>query len=321
MSDSGTVAALSDEQASLDEAFQSLADDTRLAILKAMWEAYDPMNPEPIPFSDLRKRVEVDDPGRFNYHLGKLTSHFIRRTEDGYEFREAGKRIMRVVISGTAVDSVTIDSTEIDVACIFCGGQTAIEYEDGLLSHRCIECSSRCVADYPPSLLSQAELPAAGLLDRETDEVYASNQVWIKHREASVMDGVCPECSGPMPVDSIRICDDHQPNPTDEDVCDSCGSIFWGLAHHVCEVCKFHMQLPTSLYPPTHPAVLAFYHEHGIEFDLASHEDRRYVLDYEQEVVSEDPLRIRTTVPLDGDQLAVEFDDQMQVTDVRELSG
>lgn len=88
------------------------------------------------------------------------------------------------------------------------------------------------------------------------------------------------------------------------------------MAHHVCEVCKFHMQLPTDLYPPTHPAVLAFYYEHDIEFDLASHEQRSHLLEYQEEVVSENPLRIRTTVPLDGDELQVTFDEQMSVVAV-----
>lgn len=316
MDDSSSIATMQEQGASIDEAFQLLADDTRLAILQALWEAYDPMDSTPMKFSDLRERVAVDDPGRLNYHLGELTTHFIRRTENGYELREAGKRIMRVVISGTAMDEVSVEPTEIDVSCLFCGGSTEIGYEDGLLSHRCLQCTSRCVSEYPPGLLSQQELPPAGLLDRTTDDIYLSNRVWIKHREASVMDGVCPECSGRMPVESIRICDNHQPNPTDEEVCGGCGSIFWGRVHHVCDVCKFHMQLPTLLYPPTHPAVLAFYYEHGIEFDYASHEQRAHLLEYREEVISEDPLRIRTTIPLKGDELTITFDEQMTVRDV-----
>lgn len=316
MDETTPIATVQEHRASLDEAFQLLADDTRLAIMRALWEAYDPMDPTPTRFTDLRERVDVDDPGRLNYHLGKLSTHFVRRTDDGYEFREAGKRVMRVVISGTALDGVTIESTEIDVSCIFCDGPTEINYEDGLLSHRCLQCTSRCVAEYPPSLLSQEEVPPVGLLDRTTDDVYSANRVWLKHRETSVMDGVCPECSGSMPVASIRICDDHQPDATADEVCDSCGSVFWGVAHHVCDVCKFHMQLPTSLYPPTHPAVLAFYYDHDIEFDLASHEQRAHLLEYQQEVVSEDPLRIRTTIPLDGDDLRLTFDEQMAVVDV-----
>lgn len=301
---------------SRSEAFKLLSDSTRLEILQALWDAHEPTNPAPMRFSDLRERVSVDDSGQLNYHLNKLTTHFIRRTEKGYELREAGKRIIRVVIAGMAIDDVTIEPTKIDVSCIFCGGQTEIEYEDSLLSHWCTRCNARCVVTYPAGLLSSEELPPAGLLNRTPDEVYRSNRVWIKHREASVMEGVCPECSGPMPVGSIRICDDHTPDPDDEEVCGGCGSIFWGMVYHVCAVCKFLWQIPTLFYPPTHPAVMAFYYDHGIEFDLASHEMRAHLLEYQEEVVAEDPLRIRTTISLDGDELRVTFDEQMSVVDV-----
>ena len=305
-----------DGSPSKNEAFQLLSDGTRLAILQTLWEAHDPTDPSPVSFSELRERIGVKDPGQFNYHLNKLTTHFIRRTESGYELREAGKRIVRVVLAGTVSDDVTIEPVEIDVSCIFCGGPTEIEYRDGLLSHWCIRCTARCVVNYPAGLLSKEELPTAGSLNRNPDEIYRSSRVWIKHREASVMDRVCPECSGSMPVESIRICDDHAPDPDDEVVCEGCGSIFWGMVYHACDVCRLHWQMPTLLYPPMHPAVVAFYYDHGIEFDRASHEQRAYLLHYHEEVVSRDPLRIRTTIPLDGDQLRVTFDEQMRVIEV-----
>lgn len=316
MAESIPITSVRDEQTSVDEAFKLLGDETRLAILQALWEVHDPMEPSPMTFTALRDRLEADDPGRLNYHLGKLTTHFIRRTDDGYQLREAGKRIMRVIISGTAVADVTIEPVEIDVECIFCGAPTAISYEDGILSHRCIGCTSRCVIEYPPSVLSREELPPVGLLNRTNDEIYYLNRVWMAHREGSAKDGVCPECAGPMPVSSIRICDDHDPDPTHDEVCENCGSIFWGIVFHVCEVCKFQLQIPTLMYPSSHPAVLAFYYDHGVEFDIASHEDHGYLLDYEEEVVSEDPLRLRTTIPLDGDEIRIEFDDQMEVVAV-----
>ncbi|WP_224271037.1 winged helix-turn-helix domain-containing protein [Haloprofundus salinisoli] len=301
-----------------NEAFQLLSDKTRLKILQTLWEVHDPTDPAPIRFSDLRERVDVDDPGRLNYHLKKLSTHFVHHSDGGYELREAGKRIIRVVIAGTAIDEVTIEPIEIAVSCIFCGGPTTLEYENGLLSHWCTSCTARCVASYPAGLLSSEEHPPAGMLNRTPSEVYRSHRVWIKHREASVMEGVCPECSGPMPVESIRICDDHAPDPEDEDVCDECGSIFWGIVYHMCDVCKFVWKLPTLLYPPTHPAVIAFYYDHGVEFDLASHEQRARLLEYQEKVVSKDPLRLRTTISIDGDELRITFDEQMTVVDVNQ---
>jgi DNA-binding transcriptional ArsR family regulator len=296
--------------------FQLLSDGTRLEILHALWEAYDPENPAPVRFAELRERVGVDDPGRLNYHLNKLAGHFVRRTADGYELREAGKRIIRVVIAGMATDDVTIEPTPIDVSCVFCNGPTELEYKSGQLFHWCTRCTARCVANYPPSLLSNEEVPSAGMVNRTSEEMYHSNRTWIKHREASVMQGVCPDCSGPVPVRRIRICDEHHPDPEDDDVCDGCGSIYWGMVHHVCEVCRSRWQIPTLFYPTTHPAVIAFYYDHGIEFDSASHEKRVTLLDYVEEVISADPFRFQTTIPLEGDELRVTFDEQLSVVDV-----
>jgi hypothetical protein len=88
------------------------------------------------------------------------------------------------------------------------------------------------------------------------------------------------------------------------------------MVHHVCEVCRSRWQIPTLFYPTTHPAVIAFYYDHGIEFDSASHEKRVTLLDYVEEVISADPFRFQTTIPLEGDELRVTFDEQLSVVDV-----
>lgn len=325
MSDSVSVDIRPDDQAGIDEAFHLLADKTRLDILKALWSIQDPVDPSPVAFTEIKEQVDVDDPGRLNYHLGKLSTYFIRRTDDGYELREAGKRIMRVVISGTVVDRPTIESVEIEAACLFCGGSTEMAYEDGQRYHYCSECDARCVGDYPPSLLGKENLPAAGLVNRSADEIYRAGDIWLKHRRESVFDGVCPECSGQMTVERIRICEDHDHKPVQTnktEACDVCGSMFWGMVYHVCEVCRYTWKDSTAFYPTTQPAVIAFYQEHGIELDTAVHEKRRHIFDIEdnQEVVSTDPLRIRISICLDGDELHLTYDEGMRVVDVNRSS-
>jgi hypothetical protein len=37
-----------------------------------------------MPFSELYEAVDVDDPGKFNYHRKKLLGRFVRKDEDGY---------------------------------------------------------------------------------------------------------------------------------------------------------------------------------------------------------------------------------------------
>ncbi|MEF8791004.1 MAG: ArsR family transcriptional regulator, partial [Haloarculaceae archaeon] len=67
------------------EAFELLGNETRLAILVALWEQYEPFGRDgAVRFSELRARVGTADSGRFNYHLDRLDDHFVESTDDGY---------------------------------------------------------------------------------------------------------------------------------------------------------------------------------------------------------------------------------------------
>lgn len=50
-----------------EEAFAVLGNEIRVDILRALWEAG-----EPLAYSELQERIGVCDSGRFNYHLRKL---------------------------------------------------------------------------------------------------------------------------------------------------------------------------------------------------------------------------------------------------------
>jgi DNA-binding transcriptional ArsR family regulator len=71
------------------DALSVLADETRLAILRALADADDPLS-----FSRLRDRAGVSDSGRFSYHLRQLCEYFVRETPDGYELGHAGARVI-----------------------------------------------------------------------------------------------------------------------------------------------------------------------------------------------------------------------------------
>ena len=298
------------------EAFHLLSDETRLELLQALWDAHDPMDASPVRFADLRERVSADDPGGIYYHLDKLTTHFVRRTEAGYELREAGKRIVRMLLSGTAIDDPEIEPVAVDISCWYCGGQPEWGYRDGWRYLECTGCEARCVDSFPPGIISKNEFPPSGLRARTPDEINEADRIWSAHRRASVMDGVCPECAGPMPVTSVEVCGDHRPDWDAYQFCEACGSIFWMLVSHVCAECKYRWRMPTLFYPSRQPAVVAFYHEHGIEFDLATYEQRALLLDLREELVSEEPLRIRITIPLGGEELRITYDERMTAVDV-----
>lgn len=301
------------EVAAKDEAFKLLSDGTRLELLQALWEAHDPENPDPVRFADLRERVRIDDSGQVHYHLDKLTDHFVRHSEEGYELRESGKRIVRTILSGTALDDREIEPVEVDTSCPYCGSQTLLRYKNGWRYLECTDCDVRCVPSFPPGVISMSEFPPSGLRDRTPSEISDADWIWSAHRRASVMDGVCPECAGNMPITSITICDDHQPDWEEYQFCENCESIFRMIVSHVCEQCKYRWSMPISNYLTIEPAVSAFYYEHGIAFDFATPEQFGLLLDVEKELISENPRRIRLTIPLEGDELSLTFDGRMEV--------
>lgn len=160
-------------------------------------------------FSELRERMNVDDPGRLNYRLNQLRSAFVRRATDGYELRESGKRIIRVLLSGTAIHDPEIQPVEVDMACWYCGAQAEWSYKDGWRYLECTQCDARYVESFPPGVISKNQFSFSGLLDRTPNDLNEADRIWGAHRSATVMDGVCLGCTGPMPVSSLQICDDH----------------------------------------------------------------------------------------------------------------
>jgi len=101
------------------DALAVLSDETRLAILRTLAEA-----DEPLPFSRLRERAGVRNSGRFNYHLRQLCEYFVRETDGGYELGPAGSRLVATTAAADnnapperPLDDPTGDSGE----CPVCG--------------------------------------------------------------------------------------------------------------------------------------------------------------------------------------------------------
>lgn len=115
---------MADERDSNDavEALETLAEETRLDILRALAEQAraDPEDPT-LSFTELRERAGVRDSGRFNHHLQALCGRFVRERADGYELGyagravvDAGRRALAKVDDGTGDDAT-------DGACPVCG--------------------------------------------------------------------------------------------------------------------------------------------------------------------------------------------------------
>lgn len=304
------------------EAFALLGNETRLAILLALWEEYDPhATDNTVSFSDVFERVEYDDPGSFSYHLQQLTGQFIRHYADGegYELRVQGLRFIQAVIAGAGVQDAALETTEIDQSCPFCDAPTAISYEEGLVIHVCTECEGVTTEEVIRGYLSAVPFDPAGIADRISEEIWAASRVAAWRQTQIMLDGLCPACSGP--VDSwLECCTDHDPSG----ICERCGMKFAILARFQCRICKNHNVSTPKALAMFHPEVVAFYHNHGISTRIRADDSEsvRRVFglmdDHAVEVIAEEPARAEVAASIDGDEIRLSFDETVSIVDVHE---
>jgi DNA-binding transcriptional ArsR family regulator len=304
------------------EAFGLLSNETRLAILLALWEAYDPVaGTTTMSFSDLRERVGMRDSGQFNYHLEQLIGRFVASVDGGYELRNSGHKLIRTVIAGTGIEETTLSPTELDMACNGCGGRPVeISYDEEVMYLTCSECDGFMTDDaFPSGTIAVWDVDPAGLAGRTPAELLVAGAIASKGRLRRMIEGVCPDCSGSV-NSSLRVCEDH--DPPSGALCDACGMRDRVRIDYTCKTCKNWTGGPVQSEFLEHPAVISFYYEYGIDvsYDVDDIEGFKQVWDLfwrqEHTVVSEDPLRIQLRIPCEGDELVLTIDGELEVIDI-----
>ena len=278
-SDAGAV-----DRRSPEQAFALLDNEIRLAILRTLSDAG-----EALSFSELRERVGERDSGKFNYHLGKLTDHFVRRTDSGYEPTIAGQQVVGALLAGTYTADMSLDPIEIDSECPSCGESPLIaEYADEHVKIRCSDCESwRNQFTFPPGTVEQ--------FDRE--ELPSAFDRWLRTVFQRIVAGFCANCSGRM-ASRLFLDDDRSEPARVEFTCERCGD----AATASPEIALFY-----------HPAAVGFYHDHGIDVTGTPSWEVAARQDVSIDLVSEDPMTARITVTIDDEVLEATIDERAQV--------
>ncbi len=304
------------------EAFKRIGDETRLAILLALWEAYEPFaDDNTLSFSELLARVDYDTSGNFSYHLQQLEGHFVESTAEGYRLQQAGHRLVRTVIAGTGLTDTTLAPTEIDADCWICGNSLAITYENDHLYTVCDGCGGKFAPGNgkPTDAVMGFAFDPAGLSRPSAEDIFAASVFRAMGKFTMQMGGLCPDCSGPVDS-SLHICEEHDP----DGICPNCGRRDEIKARWVCTICKNTGHGPPGPNLVLHPRVVAFYANRGFEIGYNTTDFAAIVRilqamsDHQQELVSTDPPRVRVTIRYEGDELCLTIDDSMNVVDVEE---
>lgn len=268
------------------EAFAVVGNETRFAILKALWESPD----RPVRFSALRDRVGVRDSAQFNYHLQKLTGQFVRKSDDGYDFRSAGRAVIQAVLSGSLNQDPEFGPFPVEGECIDCGAGLQAHYEEELLYVGCPACG-RAHTDW--------QFPPGGLEGRDREAVMDAFNQRVRHLLCLSADGVCPACNGRMQTDIA-----HAETADDIDV----------MVTHRCRRCENTTKTTVGIALLDDAEVVSFYRDHGIDLNAVPFWTLEWcVSDRHTEIVDDDPWRLAVEIPLDDERLSVVLDESLSV--------
>ena len=273
--------------------FDLVTEETRASILGtlATHQAEHPREPA-MTFTDLREAAGIDDSGNFNYHLDKLQPEYVRQTDGGYALTYVGLSLVGTLRAGVGADT-TRGPEPLDATCRLCGTELTARYEDGLLA---VECEND--HKYP-----RDGLPPNAVTGRELEEAISLQTRRTQHHLELVREGVCPAC-----LDDIERTHEELDEPQ---------------ASHIvvatCEGCGVVSASPVGMYLLREPAVVAFYHDHGVDVTGTPF----WALELpvaEPTVVSRDPLRLSLSVERDGERLTLTVDEHTRLLDSERTS-
>lgn len=297
-----------------DEAFALLGNDTRVGILQALWDAFESgKGNNALPYSQLFQQVDIRDSGNFSYHLEKLTGPFVHQTDEGYELKQTGINVVRAVVTGTIIDDPEFGPTQVDVACPICDAPIEIAYADELITARCTTCEGALRWKEESGYLYLGLVPPTVIKRRPVEAAFRAAITYSFHEFAAFHDDVCPHCSSSVET-TVGVCSDH--DPATETLCPTCDRTHMAETWLVCSTCKRSMFPPVAVIVLDNPDVTAFHHAHGVKHRFATWETAVRSFDVREELLSENPLKMRFTIPAGDDELRLTFDEELNVIDV-----
>lgn len=299
------------------EAFEVLGNETRLRILRVLGEADGALS-----FSEAREAADVEDSGRFNYHLSELVGHFVEKSNDGYRLRRPGRRIVEAVLAGAVTGEPTMARTGIEESCELCGASIEARWRAGSVEFLCTACAGKYGRAYAEDrtgspveegYLGRLPLPPAGLRGRSPTAAMRAAWTWGNLEILAISAGICPRCSATIER-TPTVCEDHDPG---EGLCGECGNLYAVGLHASCTNCVFETGGEFSVALTAETELLDFLTDHGLNPVAPAPASRVNEVhsDYEEEVLSRDPFRARFTFEVEGDELSVTVDDELQVVE------
>lgn len=284
------------------EAFDLLSDELRLDILRTLGEAMAGDDEVPMSFSELQRRVGVEDNGRFNYHLTQLVGRFVEKTETGYKLRPPGISVYQAIISGAYTDEADVEPARVEGEfCRDCEADGEAWYENSHFHLGCAECG-KLIIHYP--------IPPGSFDRNDPESMLSAGSAWLLRDHVTANQGVCPYCAGT--VDATLSDDDSGMEPLDE-------RKYTGVVSFSCRRCSWVLYCNPPFAMSTDPIVVSFYSKHGIDV-FARHPWATYP-DAEERILSENPWRVEIRYHAGDEELRVTIDETASIVEVSEVTA
>jgi hypothetical protein len=235
--------------------------------------------------------VDVDDSGRFNYHLGKLVGRFVRKTDDGYELALAGRHVVGSLLGGAYTTVDAIDPVPLAEPCPFCDGDRTFHYEGEEVRIECADCPVTTRFDAPPGVFAGHERAAfPGVAAR-----------YVRAMLYQSASGICPYCEGQH---RTAVEPDHGDGVPDLDSVP--------MARSTCARCEQELLTDLGTALMFEPVVASFYADHDIDLrDVPLAEVMATSGDVN--IRGRDPLRVTVTYAVDDEQLEMVVDGGLSI--------
>lgn len=277
-----------------EEAFGLLGDELRADILRVLGET--PY--EGLSFSELRERVDEGvDSGQFNYHLQKPVGPFVENTDDGCVLRAPGLAVYRAIGSGAFNRSVTLEPFDAGFECYFCSAPVEAAHEDGSFRLACPGCDHR---------FASTDLPPSAVEGSDEAELLARVDQYTRHRMLAASRGVCP----------VRACGMERAFVPAEELWSEGSERLEVFASWSCDHCGRSHHMPVGLALLYHPALVSFFHDHGVDVTSVNHWELEFALsDNHTTVRSRDPWAVELAVSRGGETLELVVDENVAVVE------
>lgn len=294
------------------DAFAALGGETRMGIVRTLFEAErDAGRPVTRSFSTLFEASDEETTAGFAYHLRQLPDTYLRKVEPsaegggdtaddeaGYRLTAAGRRVARAIAAGTLTESADRDPVDLEVPCPFCG-EPALRAagDDTVLTVACGACEREVLA---------LPFPPAGYRAHDDGSLPDAVDGYYRGRIATMRDGTCPECGGVAETATEVVGDADVPDTEDgigsDESGPGSGDAVAARARMTCTACGYRLRCPVTLTVLDEPAVVATFHAAGI--DLSERPLWNVGPEWRERVVSTDPLAVRVTARVGGEELA-----------------